>query len=311
MEIPPDRHGILRRATALRHGLTDDHLAAGVAAGELIHLGYGAYVPALALPPGPTRGDVRYRYRCVAFGTADLGKRAPVLSHQSAAALHGLPLLKADLGSVHLLSCSPSGGHKRHRRHIHTGIVDPGSVVLIDGVHVTSLVRTAIDLACGGDFARALTVLDGALRRGATREELRGELDSRRRTGISIARRALIHADGASESVGESWSRAQFIAADLPTPNLQTRYRGRTRHARVDFEWSSRLVGEFDGRVKYGRVYLRDGETPADLVEREKEREDELRERGLMVVRWIWRELERGVVVPKVLRWLKHYGLAH
>lgn len=309
METPLDSHGILRRTAILRHGLSDDHLAADVAAGELVHLGYGAYLPTRLLPAGPTRGDVRYRYRCVAFGTAGLGKKAPVLSHQSAAALHRLPLLKADLTSVHLLSGSPSGGHKRNRRHIHAGVADPSTTTVVDGVRVTSLTRTAVDLACHGDFAQALTALDGALRLGATTDELTAELSARRRTGISVARRALACADGNSESVGESWSRAQFILADLPLPALQQTYQCRTRQARVDFDWSAHLVGEFDGHIKYGREYLRDGETAVDIVVREKDREDQLRELGLMVVRWLWRDLESGAVVPMVRRWLRHFGL--
>ncbi|MFZ2512377.1 MAG: hypothetical protein WAW85_14965 [Gordonia sp. (in: high G+C Gram-positive bacteria)] len=311
MEAPLDSHGILRRTTVLRYGLTDDHLATEVSAGELVRLGYGAYLPAQSLPTGPTRGDVRYRYRCVAFGTADLGKEAPVLSHQSAAAVHRLPLLKADLTAVHLLSRSTSGGHKRHQRHIHAGLADPETTTTIDDIRVTSLARTAVDLACLGGFAQALTALDGALRLGATADELTTELSARRRKGITVARRALAVADGSSESVGESWSRAQFILANLPLPALQRTYQCRTRQARVDFDWSARLVGEFDGHLKYGRQFLRDGETATDIVVREKDREDQLRELGLMVVRWLWRDLESGAVVPMVQRWLKHFGLVH
>lgn len=303
MDVPVDRYGILRRTAVLRHGYTDDHLAAETAAARLVHLGYGAYLPSTVLPTGPARGDVRYRFRCLAFGTAGLGDEPPVLSHQSAAALHRLPLLRADLDSVHLLSGRAGGGHKRGRRHIHAGIA--GESTVIDGVRVTSLARTAVDVAAAGNFAQALVVLDGALRAGATPRELAAELEVRRRAGIAVARRALACADGASESVGESWSRAQFILAELPAPRLQVEHRCRTQRPRVDFDWAGRLVGEFDGFVKYGREFLRPGEAPADVVFREKVREDELRETGLMVVRWTWRDLERDRVVPMIGRWLR------
>lgn len=226
-----------------------------------------------------------------------------MLSHQSAASLHRLPLLKGELDSVHLLSGKTRGGHKRGRRHIHAGT--PGdSTTVTDGVRVTSLARTAVDVAAAGSFAQALVVLDGALRLGVTPESLAGELAVRRRAGIAVARRALACADGDSESVGESWSRAQFILAELPPPRLQVCHQCRTQRPRVDFDWDGRLVGEFDGFVKYGREFLRPGEAPADAVFREKVREDELRERGLMVVRWTWRDLEQNLVVPMVRRWL-------
>lgn len=50
------------------------------------------------------------------------------------------------------------------------------------------------------------------------------------------------------------------------------------------------MIGEFDGKVKYGRL-LKPGETPGDTVFREKRREDALRELGYIVVRWIWDDL--------------------
>ena len=52
-----------------------------------------------------------------------------------------------------------------------------------------------------------------------------------------------------------------------------------------------RTVGEFDGRVKYGRT-LRPGQSPGDVVFAEKVREDAVRATGQGVVRWIWDELD-------------------
>ena len=60
----------------------------------------------------------------------------------------------------------------------------------------------------------------------------------------------------------------------------------------TDFAWPDlRLLGEFDGRIKYGRL-LKEGEEPGDAVFREKEREDLLREiTGFMMIRYIWANL--------------------
>ena len=59
----------------------------------------------------------------------------------------------------------------------------------------------------------------------------------------------------------------------------------------VDFAWPElRVVGEFDGRVKYGK-YLAPGESEGDAVFVEKIREDRIRDEGWRVVRWVWAEL--------------------
>jgi hypothetical protein len=49
-------------------------------------------------------------------------------------------------------------------------------------------------------------------------------------------------------------------------------------------------VGEFDGRVEYGRG-LRPGQSPADAVVAEKRRQEALRDLGLEVARWYWDEI--------------------
>lgn len=67
--------------------------------------------------------------------------------------------------------------------------------------------------------------------------------------------------------------------------------------SRVDFGWErQRTLGEFDGKVKYGRL-LRLGETAGDAVYREKAREDMLRDFGWEVVRWTWDDLSRPAVL--------------
>jgi hypothetical protein len=60
----------------------------------------------------------------------------------------------------------------------------------------------------------------------------------------------------------------------------------------TDFAWPEhRLLGEFDGRVKYGRL-LRPGEEPGDAVFREKRREDLLRRvTGWSMIRITWEDL--------------------
>ncbi|MBA3529941.1 MAG: hypothetical protein H0T91_11670 [Propionibacteriaceae bacterium] len=62
---------------------------------------------------------------------------------------------------------------------------------------------------------------------------------------------------------------------------------------RSDFCWEeTRTLGEFDGKIKYGRL-LKPGQNPSDVVFAEKLREDALRDLGWQVVRWIWEDLAR------------------
>jgi hypothetical protein len=60
----------------------------------------------------------------------------------------------------------------------------------------------------------------------------------------------------------------------------------------TDMAWPERrLLGEFDGRAKYGRL-LRPGESPGDAVFREKKREDRIREvTGWLFVHLVWADL--------------------
>ena len=87
---------------------------------------------------------------------------------------------------------------------------------------------------------------------------------------------------------------APVLQWEVPTPS---------RVGRADFAWPERrTVGEFDGRIKYGRL-LRPGQDPGDAVFAEKVREDAIRDTGLRVVRWVWHELDSfGDVVERVWR---------
>lgn len=238
-------------------------------------------------------------------GTAD------VASHQSAAVLHGLSLLSPDLSRVHERTGVGRGGRVEASRHLHSGTLDPAEVTTVDGVAVTTLERTATDVACGAaGFAQALAVLDSALRLGADADLMCAMLAGRR-SGVGLARHALDHASGLSENAGESWGRAQMIVAGIPIPTLQREFFD--AHgvfiARCDYAWDELLVGEFDGLVKYRR-HLRPGETPFGAMAREKQREDALRRLGLMVIRWVWDDLVHQRVVPMVLEWLRRLGIA-
>lgn len=308
-DYPRDRYGLVRRAAAQKVGISDDELAAAVGRSELARLSRGVFMVVPSEPEGhsPQGRQEKYRLACIAAATS-MHSGTAALSHQSAAALHGLPLLGADHERVHVTRRRSGGGSIREGRYRHAGPLSDDDVAEIDGIAVTNLRRTVLDVARAGTFAQALTAVDGGLARGLLRDELTDALAGRATDGILTARRAVLCGNALSESPGESWSRAQIIAGGLPVPRLQRRYLTGDGAYRVDFDWDGVLVGEFDGLVKY-RGCLRPGEAPHDAVIREKLREDALRAQGVAVVRWVWRTLERGELVALVRSWLVRTGV--
>jgi hypothetical protein len=111
--------------------------------------------------------------------------------------------------------------------------------------------------------------------------------------------------DPRSESPGESVSRVRLHEDGLPAPELQQDiYDENGRFiARVDFCWKERrTIGEFDGKIKYGKL-RKPGQSLEDAIYAEKLREDAIRDLGWQVVRWIWADLyRRGVIRDRVLR---------
>jgi len=306
---PLDRYGLLRRSDALQAGFSDAMIGSQVRHGRLIRLANGVLVPAWPGMRSPEGADELYRLRSIASATQSRSSGTTVLSHQSAAAVHGLRLLKPDHTLVHMTNGLDRNGLIRGGRHVHTGALTDDDVATVDGITVTGPARTAVDVAVTTGFAQALTVFDAALALGVDYEDLARLLAGRRSAGARVARRALGYADGLSESVGESWSRAQMIEDGLALPTLQRVYRIDGQKFRVDCDWKGALVGEFDGLTKYGRL-RRTGETVEQAVIREKHREDLLRATGLMLIRWIWHELERGLVTARIRFWHDKLGIA-
>ena len=96
--------------------------------------------------------------------------------------------------------------------------------------------------------------------------------------------------------------RVLIARFQVPTPVLQWEVPTRGRADRTDFAWpEQRTVGEFDGRIKYGRL-LRPGQRAGDVVFAEKLREDAIRDAGFRVVRWVWDELDGFSDVVERLR---------
>ena len=290
MPPPYEPPRLVLRRQALAAGYSDPEISRLRRAGSWSGLQRGAYLV------GGTDPDRRNRHLLAVRATL-AGLRTPaIVSHGSAAALHGLPLWRVPLDRVHVTRRPPGRSADERRLRSHVARLAPEDVVVVGGTAVTSVARTVVDLARVLPFDAALVVADAALASDATTPDallavLSGGTGTR---GSRSARRVVRAADRRSESVGESRSRAVFIEAGLPLPELQLEVRRSdgVLVGRSDFGWRRRRVlGEFDGRVKYGRL-LRPGQDPGDAVFEEKRREDALRDEVWGVVRWVWAELE-------------------
>jgi hypothetical protein len=168
-------------------------------------------------------------------------------------------------------------------------------VVEIAGFRVTSLSRTVLDVSCAAPPLLAVPVGDAALWSGLRVEELAERIErAGPRRGLVQARRTLSLLDPRSESPGESMSRAVFAENGISPPKPQFRvYDSAGRFVgRCDFGWrDQRVLGEFDGKKKYGELVLQRGQSPEDALFEEKRREDRLRDLGWQVVRWVWADL--------------------
>jgi hypothetical protein len=285
------RTELLLRRDALATGWADDELGRLVRAGELTRLRRGAYVDSV-LPP-----DRAAVHRLLTRATIAGLSRPAVVSHQSAAVLHGLPLWDVPLDRVHVTRRPRAWNDSSAVLYCHVARLRDDEVVQIDGLEVTDPIRTALDLARSLPHEAAVVALDAALHREVlSHDVLRDRLfDIAGTPGSRSAARAIAAADGRSESVGESRSRVILHRWKLAPTALQFEIRAPDGAlvGRSDFAWEAeRLVGEFDGRIKYGRL-LRPGQDAGDAVFAEKRREDAIRDEDWGVTRWVWAELHR------------------
>ena len=93
----------------------------------------------------------------------------------------------------------------------------------IDGLRVTTPVRTACDLACLRGRMAALAVLDAFMRQhGVTTADYEAMLPRfHRRRGVKQLRELVGYASPRPESMSESWTAMAIIDAGLPQPEYQ------------------------------------------------------------------------------------------
>ena len=287
--------GLVLRRDAVRTGWSDDELARFARSGQWNRVRRGAYIDG-QLPTSATA-----QHALLIAATLGGLRRPAVISHQSAAVLLGLPVWGVTLDRVHITRCPPASSQAGGPLRCHVARLRDDEVTSVAGFRVTDVGRTTLDLARSLPFEAAVVSVDAALYEGLLPRELLEQrlFDIVGTRGSRHAARVVRFADSRSGSVGES--RSRVVLAELGLAPTALQYEVTTSSgkfvARTDFAWEEhKIVGEFDGRVKYGRL-LRPGQDPGDAVFEEKRREDAIRDLGWEVVRWTWGDLS----VPALL----------
>ncbi|AXH95670.1 type IV toxin-antitoxin system AbiEi family antitoxin domain-containing protein [Ornithinimicrobium avium] len=282
-----DQHGgVLSTKAAARLGLSGNDLRALVRAGVLTRVARGAYVETKLLQG--VSPEEHHRRRTIGIVVSRHGRLAAC--QQSAAVLHGLPVLDKELELVHTVHTreGQDGGRRFDTYRIYPF---PGEDALThkDGVPTVIPALAVLGTSLRAGLWSGQVATDAALRAGlTTKEELTSWLERMpRHPGIARARQVVNQADARSESAGESILR--LLLADLgyiAIPQHKVKDASGKVIARVDFYLPEiDVVVEFDGMVKYG------GKDGKDALEAERQRERRIRGLGHGVARVVWADL--------------------
>lgn len=230
-----------------------------------------------------------------------------VLALESAALIHGLPTF-GEARDVHVYDPERSASRRFGDVAVHTS-ADPRDVTVVDGIPVTGLIDTVVDLVRVLPPAQGLAVADAAISPAQGGEVALPDLSARSASQRSSRGRARVRwvwgfADGAAESPSESVSRAVIEWAGFPRPVLQQQFFYDGHRDRVDFHFpGSDAIGEADG---WGKYTLDDPTAAQRRLIDEKRREDRLRRQGHPFARW---DLSDAWRVDPLVRALRAAGV--
>lgn len=298
-----DELGVFLRREALAVGYDQKTITRLARCGTFHRVRHGAY----------TFGDAwesataEQRHRITARAVLRTAKADALLSHVSAALEYGLPIWDLPLGEVHTTRLDGHAGRREAGIRHHQGLLGPGDRHEVKGIPVTSPARTAVDLTTMTDAEHALVPINAMLHEGLmTTEDFLTRLGQAEHWPDTLSGHVVKRLlNPKCESPGESRTDYLCWAQGLPRPEAQVEIfddHGRFV-ARVDFAWPDHGVFlEFDGRVKYEKL-LRPGEDAADVVIREKRREERACEvTGWRCIRITWSDLAKPEQLARRIR---------
>jgi Transcriptional regulator, AbiEi antitoxin/Protein of unknown function (DUF559) len=272
------QHGVVSLPQLQSLGLGKAAVSRRTQAGRLTRIHRGVY----AVGHGRLTGQGRWMAAVLAYGDG------AVLSHRSAAALHGIrPTSRRNIDvTVPSPSARPRPGIDVHR----SATLTPADVTVVDGIPCTSVARTLLDLGEVVDERGVEKAVDQAdvLRLFDLRavEEVLSRADGRR--GAPVLRRVLAEYDGPTLTDEELEERFFAICREsgLPKPAVNVWITLDDGIAyKADFLWRGEgLIVETDGWASHGT---------RRAFEHDRRRDRRLRLAGWEVVRFTWRDVER------------------
>ncbi|WP_370552535.1 DUF559 domain-containing protein [Conexibacter sp. CPCC 206217] len=269
------QHGVVARRQFAAIGVTPAAEKSRIASGHLVRLHRGVYaVGHRRLTP-----DGRLLAAVLACGQGAL------LSHQDAAALHGI-LPSVDSLFVHVTKAGRSVRHPGIAVHTRRS-VDPADAARVRGIPVTAVARTLVDIAATPRLAKALN-----------EAERLGKLDARE-LAAALGRTRGRHDAAATVRLRRELDRIEAIGWQLTRSDLEDALDGLVRdHAlppprtnlkierrEVDAVWlAERVAVEVDGWDAHrGRV----------AFQRDRTKTNALTLAGWTVLRFTWTDVTR------------------
>jgi len=211
------------------------------------------------------------------------------MSHDSAAHAWGLPVVLAKSALVHITRPSVWGSRTEHGVKHHLAMRLP-ELETVEGLPVTGMARTAMDLAREHGYACGAAAADRVMRWGLISDDFADVLaDMKSWPGVTQARRAALVADPGADTPGETLTRLMILELGIGRPTTQFPVPVADGVAWCDLR-VGRHIFEFDGRRKYRPVA--DGgdaeRPPDDIVWAEKVRERDVTAHGLGLSRVFW-----------------------
>lgn len=308
---------VISRTELLSQGLSDHQIRRARERGELHSVLPGLYLRALPDPPA----DPAERHRATLTVVVPLLAGRPVVSHVSAAVMHGLPFCHSEIGwpgrfghdegrrpfddeagrlrhdgidpfgaprpaptsPMHVTRPDAAKSRRGAAVQLHKAALHPSEVVDLGGLPVTTPERTVVDCALTLPFDHAVMLADAALHRGlVSAESLARQLGRLLRVpGTRRATEVVAFADPRSRGPGESLSRVLMRRWGLPTPELDAPATDARGHR------LGRMAFAFPGTRVLGDFVDRAQAADAD-------REDHaaaLLTAGWQIVRWSWPDL--------------------
>lgn len=292
-QVAAMQHGVLRRDQAIGAGLTARQIDRARENGTWrdvfpsVYRVHGAAetwlgsLHAAGLWAGANRREATRLYQ--ERPGRQVGDHVYAISHHAAAALHGFsryPEGPLELTVTRAVRSPPS--LQVHRVDV---LLPEKDVVDVDGLSVTSIPRTLVDLAMAEADEDVRASVEQALsRRWMKLEELEKAIRrAGRRPGVTFLK-ALVKeyrgGDGPAESELESRVFELFEQAGLPRPLRQQRVRVGGQRRRLDFLIpGTRVVIEADGYAHH---------SSPEAFEEDRQRTNALLARGFKVLHWTW-----------------------